>query len=103
MSTRERYQQSELVKANSKFSRVRVTIESAFYGNNVHEVKSVAEAYELAKRQPGVIETDLPILHTSDLVCRSGPSNWFTTTARFWAGRHQPGTLSMIQRKTRLL
>lgn len=66
MSTRERYQQSELVKANSKFSRVRATIESAFYGNNVHEVKSVAEAYELAKRQPGVIETDLPILHTSD-------------------------------------
>ena len=41
MSTRERYQQSELVKANSKFSRVRSTIESAFYGNNVHEVKSV--------------------------------------------------------------
>lgn len=67
MSTRERYQQSELVKANSKFSRVRATIESAFYGNNVHEVKSVAEAYELAKRQPGVIETDLPILHTGDL------------------------------------
>lgn len=50
MSTRERYQQSELVKANSKFSRVRATIESAFYGNNVHEVKSVAEAYELAKQ-----------------------------------------------------
>lgn len=41
MSTWERYQQSELVKA---------TIESAFYGNNVHEVKSVAEVYELAKQ-----------------------------------------------------
>ena len=67
MSTQERYSHDELRKANKKFSRVRSTIESAFYGNNVHEVTSVAEAYNLAKKQSGVIETDLPILHTKEL------------------------------------
>lgn len=67
MSTKERYSQDELRKANPMFSRVRATIESAFYGNNVHEVTSVAEAYNLAKKQSGVIVTDLPILHTKEL------------------------------------
>ncbi|GFZ26365.1 phosphoenolpyruvate carboxykinase (ATP) [Lactobacillus corticis] len=67
MSTKERYSQAELRKANPMFSRVRSTIETAFYGNNVHEVTSVAEAYNLAKKQPGVIVTDLPILHTAEL------------------------------------
>ena len=55
LSTQERYSHDELRKANKKFSRVRSTIESAFYGNNVHEVTSVAEAYNLAKKQSGVI------------------------------------------------
>ena len=67
MSTKERYSQDELRKANPMFSRTRATIESAFYGNNVHEVTSVAEAYNLAKKQSGVIVTDLPILHTKEL------------------------------------
>ena len=67
MSTQERFKQNELKRSNPVFSRVRATIESAFYGNNVHEVTSVAEAYELAKKQSGVIVTDLPILHTKEL------------------------------------
>ena len=67
MSTKERYSQDELRKDNPMFSRTRATIESAFYGNNVHEVTSVAEAYNLAKKQSGVIVTDLPILHTKEL------------------------------------
>lgn len=67
MSTKEHYSQDELRKANPMFSRTRATIESAFYGNNVHKVTSVAEAYNLAKKQSGVIVTDLPILHTKEL------------------------------------
>lgn len=67
MSSKELFKQSELRKANPVFSRVRATIESAFYGNNVHEVTSMAEAYELAKEQSGVIVTDLPILHAAEL------------------------------------
>ena len=45
----------------SKITSYRSIIESAFYGNNVHRVKSVAEAYELAKKSPGTIVTDIPI------------------------------------------
>lgn len=67
MSTQQFYEDSELRKSNPQFSMVRSTIESAFYGNNVHEVTSVAEAYELAKNAPGTIVTDLPILHTKEL------------------------------------
>lgn len=67
MSTQERYSNKELQESDPKFSAVRTTIESAFYGNNVREVTSVAEAYELAKQQSGVIETDLPILHAKEL------------------------------------
>lgn len=67
MSTVQTYSDDELRKANPLFSRTRATIESAFYGNNVHEITSVAEAYYLAKAQSGVVETDLPILHTKEL------------------------------------
>lgn len=67
MSTQGTYSDDELRKNNPQFSRVRATIESAFYGNNVHEITSVAEAYYLAEKQSGVIKTDLPILHTKEL------------------------------------
>ena len=72
MSTQQYYAQKELRKDNPKFSRVRATIESAFYGNNVHEVTSVAEAYQLAKQVPGTIVTDVPILHTQELGLPTG-------------------------------
>lgn len=67
MSTQQYFDPDELRKNNPLFSRVRSTIESAFYGNNVQEVKSVAEAYELAKKAPGTIVTDVPIKHTKEL------------------------------------
>lgn len=41
---------------------VRTIVESPFYGNNVHHIGSVAEAYELARRCPGTVElTGMPI------------------------------------------
>lgn len=49
------------------FSRVRTTIESAFYRNNVINVTSIAEAYELAKNCPGTIVTDLPVVRAEEL------------------------------------
>lgn len=43
-------------------SQIRTTIQSAFYGNNVVHIKTVAEAYEMAKKSPGTIElTGMPI------------------------------------------
>ena len=47
---------------------VRTTIESAFYGNNVVQVKDTATAYRLAKNSPGTIEmTAMPVYRAADL------------------------------------
>lgn len=60
MSTRRVWNQSE-IKTNPLFSKLRSTIETAFYGNNVTPVTSVAQAYQLATEEPGVIVLDMPI------------------------------------------
>lgn len=60
MATRRIWNQSE-IKTNSLFSKLRSTIETAFYGNNVKPVTSVAEAYTLATQEPGVILLDMPV------------------------------------------
>ena len=40
----------------------RTTIESLFYGNNVHQVLDLKEAYNLAKNSPGTVElTGMPV------------------------------------------
>ena len=67
MATRETYKRSELKKSNPLLTKFRTTIETAFYGNNMHEVTDIADAYELAKNADGVIVTDLPVLHTAEL------------------------------------
>ena len=60
MSTRRVWKQSE-IKTNPLFSKMRSTIETAFYGNNVTPVTSVAQAYQLAAEEPGVIVLDMPV------------------------------------------
>ena len=60
MATREFFTSSEELK--SFMSAARATITAPFFGNNVEEVKSVAEAYKLAKSSPGTIElTGMPV------------------------------------------
>ena len=60
MATIGHYRQNE--SFNKINSKIRTTIQSAFYRNNVTKVKSVAEAYSLAKISPGTIElTGMPI------------------------------------------
>lgn len=47
---------------------VRTTVESAFYGNNVIQVKDTATAYRLAKNSPGTIElTAMPVFRAAEL------------------------------------
>ena len=60
MATRRIWNQSE-IKTNPLFSKLRSTIETAFYGNNVKPVTSVAEAYTLVTQEPGVILLDMPV------------------------------------------
>ena len=60
MSTRRVWKQSE-IKTNPLFSKMRSTIETAFYGNNVTPITSVAQAYQFAAEEPGVIVLDMPV------------------------------------------
>src|SRR5574344_1509489 len=60
MSTVEYYENPESLK--SIISAARATITAPFYGNNVEEIKSVSEAYKLAKDSNGTIElTGMPV------------------------------------------
>lgn len=60
MSTRQNWNRSE-IKTNPLFSKLRSTVETAFYGNNVTPVQSVTEAYQWACKEPGVIQLDMPV------------------------------------------
>ena len=61
MSTRNQWNTSEITSSNTVFSRMRTTIESAFWGNNVHNIENLKQAYQLAKNSPGTIVTDMPV------------------------------------------
>ncbi|MGS0971742.1 MAG: phosphoenolpyruvate carboxykinase (ATP) [Candidatus Izemoplasmataceae bacterium] len=62
MATKSHLKQDDISASNSKsFSRIRTTIETAFYRNNVTEITSISQAYKLAKDSPGTIVTDLPL------------------------------------------
>lgn len=57
MSTKGRWKWQDVNKVN--FSKIRTTIETAFYGNNVELLTSRREAYKKALKSPGTIATDL--------------------------------------------
>lgn len=60
MATKEFFNTTEEVK--KLYSSARATITAPFYGNNIEEVKSVSEAYKLAKDSPGTVElTGMPV------------------------------------------
>ena len=56
MSTIGYYDESNFKKIYH--AQPRTTIESLFYGNNVHQVLDLKEAYNLAKNSPGTVELD---------------------------------------------
>ena len=60
MATKEFFNTTDEVK--KLYSSARATITAPFFGNNVEEVKSVSEAYKLAKDSPGTVElTGMPV------------------------------------------
>lgn len=61
MATKGYYKRNELSPQSPEFSSSRTIIETPFYGNNVYEVKTLAEAYDLAINSPGTVVTDLPV------------------------------------------
>ena len=68
MSTKSNLERSKIGKKTPKlYSRIRTTIETAFYRNNVTKISSLAQAYELAKNSPGTIVSDLEVLRATEL------------------------------------
>jgi len=68
MATKSKVSISEIgLKTPNLFTRVRTTIETAFYRNNVVEVKDLKQAYELAKNSPGTIVTSQPVVNAKEL------------------------------------
>ncbi len=52
---------------SNMISRIRSTIETTFYANNVEYISSVEEAYALAQKSPGTIVTDMAVHRPKDL------------------------------------
>lgn len=68
MATKSNLPRQEIgLKSPKLFSRIRSTIETAFYRNNVVEVTTLAQAYELAKAAPGTIITDQIVANAKEL------------------------------------
>ena len=67
MATKQSYKWNEIRPSNPILSMSRATIETAFYGNNVIRVDSVAEAYRLACDSPGTVVTDLPVYKPGEI------------------------------------
>ncbi|QTL98978.1 phosphoenolpyruvate carboxykinase (ATP) [Iocasia frigidifontis] len=61
MSTIEYFETKDII------SRIRTTVETAFYGNNVEKLLTPAEAYKKAKNSPGTIETGMPIYKPEEI------------------------------------
>lgn len=71
MATRSNFKREEIRKGIC-FDRLRTTIESAFYSNNVKELKSLKQAYEYAKETPGVTALDMPVYKPKEQGLPSG-------------------------------
>ena len=68
MATRSNLKKEEIGLNSPKiYSKLRSTIETAFYRNTVIEVKTLKQAYNLAKNCPGTIVTDQPIVRAKEL------------------------------------
>ncbi|HSA06083.1 MAG TPA: phosphoenolpyruvate carboxykinase (ATP) [Candidatus Gastranaerophilales bacterium] len=66
MTTSEYFTNSEELKKIS--SAARLTIQTAFFGNNVEKITSLEEAYEMALESPGTVElTGMPVYKPEEL------------------------------------
>jgi len=74
MSTKSTFSKSEIRKDNPLFSSLRSVVETAMYGNNIKELKTIEEAYLLAKDSMHTIVTDLLVKHPEKLGLPYGAS-----------------------------
>jgi phosphoenolpyruvate carboxykinase (ATP) len=68
MATKSHLNISDIGTATPKlYNKVRTTIETAYYRNNVTTVTSIAQAYDLAKNAPGTIVSDIEVYNAKEL------------------------------------
>ncbi len=101
MSTKAYYKTEEIGKGKPGFAKTRSIIEAPFYGNNVVEIKSLEEAYNLAKNSPGTIVTDMDVFEPEKVGLPKGAKvllfNDGSITGRYAAARRiqgEPGVQS---------
>ncbi len=86
-----RFDPEDVNSRNPLLSRFRVTVETAFYRNNVEIVTSRREAYKLAKNSPGTIVLDLEVCCPEKLDLDEGTKvllfNDGAVTGRYAPGR----------------
>lgn len=67
MVTRNQFSTSEMRKSSPYFSPLKTIVETAFYENQVHPIKTLEEAYQLASVAAGTVILDMPVIHTKEL------------------------------------
>lgn len=67
MATIEMFQTNDIRKSNPHFSRLKSTVETAFYSNNITPVTTMEEAYLRALEAPNTIVLDAPVKHAEKL------------------------------------
>lgn len=67
MATRKQFEMDTIREGHDGLSSLKTIVETAFYGNNVHKVDSVGEAYNLAYTAPTTIALDQEVAHAEEL------------------------------------
>lgn len=67
MATYHRFSKDMLLKDSGLISALKATVQTAFYFNNVREMKSIKEVYDLASKSPNVLVLDQRVDHATEL------------------------------------
>lgn len=67
MVTHHRFENDLLTKKSGFISPLKATVQTAFYGNNVREIESMDEVYQLVSRAPNVVMLHQKIAHATEL------------------------------------
>lgn len=103
MSTKSFYSLNEIRDNNAFLSRTRSIIETCFYGNNVIEITSLKQAYELAKNSPGTIVLNQKVFEAEKLGLNKDSNvllfNDGSITGRYAAARRIQGDINVQTNK----
>ena len=82
MATVEKFPTSAIRKSNPHFSRLKSTVETAFYSNNVTLVSTTEDAYNRSLESPNTIVLDAEVKHAEELGLPAGAKQLLTQDGR---------------------